>query len=405
MSTVVEEPSVTRFREYLRFPSVHPNPDYSGCIGWLKAQAAEIGLEFNYIEFPKPDEFAIWLTWTGTDPSLKSIILNSHIDVVPVEPSKWTHEPFGAEKDSEGNIYARGSQDMKCVGIQYLEAIRKLKSKGFQPLRSVHVSFVPDEEVGGYKGMNCFVKSPEFQKLNVGFAMDEGIASPDESYHVYYGERAIWQFRVTATGKTGHASIMFDDTAAEKIHHVMNRLLAIRNEQKALWKSGPNVDLGDVTSINMTMLGGGLQPNVVPPELSAVFDIRITPNWKLEDVQKLLEDVCREAGTGVSWKFIQHSNVTATTPLTQDNIWWTTFKSTCDKLKLKLNERIFPAATDVRYLRQIGIPAFGFSPMNNTPVLLHDHDEYLNENVYLRGIEIYEATLEQIFSVPKTSSD
>ena len=71
---------------------------------------------------------------------------------------------------------------------------------------------------------------------------------------------------------------------------------------------------------------------------------------------------------------------------------------------IKLNPRIFYAATDSRYIREIGIPAFGFSPMNNTPVLLHDHDEYLNEDIYLRGIVIYEALLEQIFSVPKSAT-
>lgn len=38
---------------------------------------------------------------------------------------------------------------------------------------------------------------------------------------------------------------------------------------------------------------------------------------------------------------------------------------------------------------QLGYPAIGFSPMNNTPILLHDHNEYLNEKVFLRGIEIY----------------
>jgi len=27
--------------------------------------------------------------------------------------------------------------------------------------------------------------------------------------------------------------------------------------------------------------------------------------------------------------------------------------------------------------------------MNKTPVLLHDHDEFLNENVFLKGIDIY----------------
>lgn len=32
----------------------------------------------------------------------------------------------------------------------------------------------PDEEVGGQKGMETFVKHPDFQKLNIGFALDEG---------------------------------------------------------------------------------------------------------------------------------------------------------------------------------------------------------------------------------------
>lgn len=27
--------------------------------------------------------------------------------------------------------------------------------------------------------------------------------------------------------------------------------------------------------------------------------------------------------------------------------------------------------------------------MNNTPVLLHDNNEFLNKDVFLRGIEIY----------------
>lgn len=50
---------------------------------------------------------------------------------------------------------------------------------------------------------------------------------------------------------------------------------------------------------------------------------------------------------------------------------------------------IFPGGTDSRYLRELNIPALGFSPMNNTPVLLHDNDEYLEKHVFLRGIDIY----------------
>ena len=42
-----------------------------------------------------------------------------------------------------------------------------------------------------------------------------------------------------------------------------------------------------------------------------------------------------------------------------------------------------------RYLREVGIPAIGFSPMPNTPTLLHDHNEFLNEATFLRGIDIF----------------
>ena len=37
--------------------------------------------------------------------------------------------------------------------------------------------------------------------------------------------------------------------------------------------------------------------------------------------------------------------------------------------------------------------------MNNTPVLLHDHDEFLNENVFLRGIDIYYNIIKNLASV------
>lgn len=56
---------------------------------------------------------------------------------------------------------------------------------------------------------------------------------------------------------------------------------------------------------------------------------------------------------------------------------------------LKTRYRVFPGATDSRYVRHVGIPALGFSPINNTPLLLHDHDEFLRADTYLNGIEVY----------------
>lgn len=55
----------------------------------------------------------------GLNEKLPSIVLNSHMDVVPVYPEQWSFDPFGAEIDENGNIYGRGAQDMKSVSIQY----------------------------------------------------------------------------------------------------------------------------------------------------------------------------------------------------------------------------------------------------------------------------------------------
>lgn len=73
------------------------------------------------------------------------------MDVVPVYEENWTYPPFGAEIDAEGRIFARGAQDMKCVGTQYLAAVRALKKDGVKQLkRTVHIMFTPGEKIFFY---------------------------------------------------------------------------------------------------------------------------------------------------------------------------------------------------------------------------------------------------------------
>ena len=79
--------------------------------------------------------------------------------------------------------------------------------------------------------------------------------------------------------------------------------------------------------------------------------------------------------------------------------WYSVLKMDFAKHQLKARPQIFPAGTDSAYLREIGIPAIGFSPMPNTPVLLHDHNEFLNEDIFLRGIDIFEDIIENVASV------
>ena len=67
---------------------------------------------------------------------------------------------FEAAVRPNGDIVARGSQDMKCVGMAYLEAIRRLKlaHKESSFKRSIHLLFTPDEEIGSANGATQMIK-------------------------------------------------------------------------------------------------------------------------------------------------------------------------------------------------------------------------------------------------------
>ena len=67
-----------------------------------------------------------------------------------------------------------------------------------------------------------------------------------------------------------------------------------------------------------------------------------------------------------------------------------------NKHKLTVKPAIFAASTDSGFLRTAGIPAYGFSPMNNTPILLHDHNEFLNESVFMRGIDVFVDVINEV---------
>ena len=287
------------------------------------------------------------------------MLLNSHYDVVPVMAEFWEMDPFAAVKDENGRIYGRGAQDMKSVCIQYLVAIARLRQAGFVPKRTVYLSFVPDEEIGGHDGINRLLASDQWKAMQpVGVALDEGLANPENAFTVFYGERVPWWLLVKTEGNTGHGSRFIKDTAVEKLMAVCRTALAFRAEQEeALGHSGGcsharSKKLGDVTTLNLTMLkagvvmGGGddggrggegdaeedtrherYALNVIPTEARAGFDVRIDPGTPMEEFKARVTDWCKEEG--VSWEFAD-----MTTPLDEHyltsldrekNPWWGVF--------------------------------------------------------------------------------
>eukprot|EP00835_Amoeboradix_gromovi_P005573 NODE_537_length_7002_cov_0.281762.p1 type:complete len:397 gc:universal NODE_537_length_7002_cov_0.281762:5521-4331(-) len=371
---------ICRFQEYLRIRSEQPNPDYLSCAKFLKNQGLEIGLNVESIELVagKP---IILLIWHGK--VKQSVFFNSHMDVVPVSEEHWKFDPFAATIN-DGKIYARGSQDMKCVGMQYLEACRILKKTNFVPYFTLIFSFVPDEEIGGHDGMMMWVEKESFKAYNPVFAFDEGLASPTNCFKLYYGERAPFWIRIKSTGVSGHGSLLLENTSTAKLLQVLNRINEFRANQ--VDKQSKGAKIGDLTSANITMLSSGKQVNIIPECAEASVDIRVTPHMLFSEMEQLIAEWCNVEG--VTMEYIQKFDNQNVTKI-ENNPFYDAVVQSCNDLNIKLETEIFPGATDSRYIRKAGIPAIGISPIRNTPVLLHAHDEYLTVDGYIQGIEFY----------------
>ncbi|KAL6661139.1 hypothetical protein ACP70R_000523 [Stipagrostis hirtigluma subsp. patula] len=379
--------AISRFQEYLRIDTAQPAPDYAAAVAFLRDQAAAAGLEARTLELVAGKPLLV-LRWPGRRPSLPSILLNSHTDVVPSEPHKWKHPPFSAAlEEASGRIYARGSQDMKCVGMQYLEAIRRLRSAGYVPDRNIYITFVPDEEIGGHEGAEVFVSSKEFKDMNVGLVLDEGLASPGEEYRVFYAERSPWWLTIKAKGAPGHGAKLYDGSAMENLMKSVEAIRRFRTSQFDLVKSGEKAE-GDVVSVNFAYLKAGTPTptgfvmNLQPSEAEVGLDIRIPPSAHTEALERRIAEEWAPSSRNLTFEFKQQMSVLdnfgkpAMTPADSSNPWWPVFEEAVKSAGGKLGKpEIFPASTDARYFRQ-----------------------FLSKDEYLKGIGIYESIIRALAS-------
>lgn len=469
MSSFDSESILLKFQDLLRIPTVSgtgPKGAYDDCATWLLAEMNDItGCTSTILPTSLPGKPIVVGSIPGSDPSLPAIYLNAHYDVVPVIPSDWTVNAWDAIR-SHGKVYGRGAQDMKCVIIGYICALQQMSKQGLLPTRrDILLSFVPDEEIGGADGMCILLESEWFKSRairntstsannhnsssggeydGIAIAFDEGLASTDNDFSVFYGERLPWWIKIAAEGNTGHGSRFIEHTAVNALMHVVNMAMLYRESQRCkihthrrTLKDGTIIEegcthsriassastLGDVTSLNVTLLRAGLTVggrdvlNVIPTTAEAGFDVRISPHDDPGAVAAMLDEWVQQANAmlendsntaltgneakgvtkdgnkmGIRWYYENLCGQShAVTPLDGSNKWWSLFSSTMREpaINAKCRTEVFPAATDSRFLRALGIKALGFSPMRNTKIMLHENDEYLEEQCVTEGVGIY----------------
>jgi len=173
-------------------------------------------------------------TWQGTDPSLKPLLLMSHLDVVPAEKSDgegWTHPPFSGTV-AGGYIWGRGALDVKNGLIGIMEAMEMMAVKGISPARTFYLAFGHDEEVGGDRGNGKIAELLKERGIRLACVIDEGgyivdgmipgVSAPVALIGI--AEKGYLSVELSAQGAGGHSSMPPENTNVGKVARAVYRL-------------------------------------------------------------------------------------------------------------------------------------------------------------------------------------
>jgi acetylornithine deacetylase/succinyl-diaminopimelate desuccinylase-like protein len=136
-----------RLRQLVRFETVNPpGAERDECVAWLEGLLREAGIDTRVVaRDPERPNLVARLRGRGQSPPL---LLQGHVDVVPVADQRWTHPPFAAE-EADGYLWGRGTLDMKGGVAMMIAAVLRAKEAAFAPTGDVLLCLLSDEEAGG----------------------------------------------------------------------------------------------------------------------------------------------------------------------------------------------------------------------------------------------------------------
>ena len=294
----------------------------------------------------------------------------------------WTVEPF-TFLERDGYYYGRGTTDDKNLVAAWVANLILYKQAGFVPNRDLVLVLEADEENGDANalGIQSLIANHR-DLLDAAFALNEGgnllvRGSDPLSNSVQTSEKRYTIFRLDVRNVGGHSSVPARDNAIYRLAAGLTHLAAARvsagTERDHAHLAGaiggadaeaverlsvlPTYNAQLRTTCVATMLDAGHAENALPQLASATVNCRILPGGSPDDVQAVLGEVLADPAIVVSPVLIDPAG-----PASEINEELVTVIE-------DLSEEYWPGvpvipsmsagATDSRFLRAAGIPAYG----------------------------------------------
>ncbi len=192
-----------------------------------------------------------------------TLIINGHLDVVPVATEAWSHDPFDPRVEG-GRLYGRGSADMKGGIAAAICALSALERSGRPRACDVVFHLVADEERGGRLGTRAL--------LEAGLIQGDACLVPEPTdLELCVAERGLLQGTLTFKGRPGHGSRPREAVSA--IEHAAHAVLALH----AADFGGPDHPLLGRPTANVGTIAGGDAYNTVAESCAVGVDRRVLP--------------------------------------------------------------------------------------------------------------------------------
>lgn len=320
-------------------------------LDWIKQQLSGLPLKFKYL---KSNGFNSLYIYTKNVQSPK-ILLAAHVDVVN------GNQKIFKPKVIKGNLYGRGSFDMKYAIASYVQLFLELGKEVSK--FDIAMLITTDEELGGKNGSGAFVKKfkPKFCFL------------PDGGKDWVFQESAkgALQILVKAKGLSGHGSRPW--TGKNAIELLSNFLIDLK---KILADKSQNTKPTPNRTVNVGSIHAGQEANKIPDYAEAKVDIRFpapeTSKFIKQQIKKLLDK-----HKNISFGMLSEGQAYQ---VDKNNYLYKNFLTLTEQHTKQKNSFLSsPGSCDARYFLAAKIPTLLIRPIGGNH---HTESEFINLKSY-----------------------
>ena len=314
----------------------------------------------------------------------RSLILNGHIDTVPVyHPEVWRFEPWSATIDEDGKLFGRGSTDMKSGLLAATMAVKAIKKAGIKLKGDLVLESVICEERGGCGSLACLQRGYDHA--------DGAIIMEPTNTRVCTAETGTMLMRITVEGKPAHGSAPYAGVSAiEKWCYIMGKINEwdrARHEAAEDQHDPRFKDYQMVAPVCFGMVHAGNWTAMLPNELVAEGRLGFMTDQTVDSIRAEFEQLLQDISKDDEWLSV-HPPKVEWMPMSWDafNIKGShplpdTLQAAIRDLGMDDTLTAIPYGTDVKYFIEANIPCILYGPGIIT--LAHYDNEYVAVKDYL----------------------